>query len=143
MIKGIDYTGITVSFYCHDGQGNYVMHLRGANCRDEHGKWDFGGGGLEFNETFEDCLVREIQEEYGVTPLEYKFLGYDEVFREHEGKPTHWISFRYKVLVDRTLVINNEPDKHEKIGWFTMDNLPTPLHSQVFRVFEKYKADLL
>jgi 8-oxo-dGTP diphosphatase len=138
MKKGIDFIGITVSFYCHDGKGNYVMHKRGPNCRDEHGCWDFGGGGVEFGETLEQALVREIGEEYGVVPIEYQYLGHDEKFREHNGVPTHWLGFRYIALVDREKVINNEPDKHEELHWVKLDDLPSPLHSLVPRDMEKY-----
>lgn len=142
MKKGIDYIGTTVSFYCHDGEGNYVIHRRGANCRDEHGAWDFCGGGVEHGETLEVALVREIQEEYGVVPLEYQYLGHDEKFREHDSMPTHWIGFRYIALVDRTKVINNEPDKHDELQWVTIDNLPAPLHSLVPRDMKKYQQYL-
>lgn len=38
MQKGVDYTGITVVFCCHDGQGRFVMAKRSNNSRDEAGK---------------------------------------------------------------------------------------------------------
>ena len=139
MEKGIDYTGIAVSFYCHDGKGNFVTHRRTQNCRDEWGRWDFGGGGLKFNEILEDGVIREVEEEYGTKPIQIEFMGTDEVFRTHEGKNTHWISFRYKVLVDRDSVKNNEPEKHDALMWVTLDNLPSPLHSQSAASLEKYK----
>lgn len=139
MQKGVDYTGITVSFYCHDGEGNYLFHKRSEKCRDEHGKWDCGGGGLKFNERLQDGVKREVQEEFGTTPQKIEFLGYSEGFREHEGKPTHWISFRYRVLVNRNEVINNEPEKHSELKWCTLDNVPSPLHSQIPASLEEYK----
>ena len=142
MTKGIDFTGITVSFYCHDGEGNFVLHKRSENCRDEHGNWDCGGGGLKFNERLLDAVKREVNEEYGTDPVKIEYLGVDEVFREHDGKPTHWLSFRYKVLVDRDKVINNEPHKHSELIWTTIDNLPSPMHSQVGPAIEKYKDQL-
>ena len=142
MIKGIDYTGITISFYCHDGEGNYVLHKRSDTCRDEHGRWDCGGGGLKFNETLLDGVKREVEEEYGTASLEIESLGQDEVFREHEGNPTHWLSFRYRVLLDRNNVVNNEPEKHSELGWFPIDNFPSPLHSQMGSVIERYKEFL-
>ena len=29
------------------------MNKRGIKCRDEHGCWDFGGGGIDLGETVE------------------------------------------------------------------------------------------
>ena len=107
------------------------MHKRNNNCRDEHGCWDFGGGGVKFNESLEDALHREVKEEYNADVLEVEFLGYCELFREHEGQPTHWLSFQYLVRVNPDQVVNNEPEKHDEIDWFTLDTLPTPLHSMI------------
>ena len=142
MVKGRDYTGISVTFFCHDGDGNFVLHKRGARCRDENFTWDFGGGSLEHGETLEDGVMREVAEEYGTKPLTMQFLGFDEVFREHNGAQTHWIAFRYKVLVSRDAVINAEPETHDEIGWFALDALPAPLHSQLPHCLEKYKTQL-
>jgi ADP-ribose pyrophosphatase YjhB (NUDIX family) len=136
MRKGEDYIGVSVSFFCHDGEGNYIMAKRNKNCRDEHGRWDFGGGGVKFGESLESALKREVKEEYGTNPLEFEYLGHAEVFREHEGKPTHWVKFRYKVLLNRDEVLNMEPNKHDEIAWFKTTNLPAPLHSQLNKCLE-------
>ena len=37
MKKGIDCTGVCVVYFCHDGEGNFVMGRRSENARDEHG----------------------------------------------------------------------------------------------------------
>jgi len=134
MQKGVDYTGVTVVYLCHDGKGNILLNKRSKNCRDEHGRWDPGGGGVEFGETVEGTIRKELKEEYNATALKIDFLNYADVHRVHEGKKTHWIALVFKVLVDRENVKNNEPHKFDEIGWFTIDNLPTPLHSQ----FSKY-----
>ncbi|MEX1026698.1 MAG: NUDIX domain-containing protein [Candidatus Paceibacterota bacterium] len=143
MQKGIDYPGITVVFFCHDGQGNYVLAKRGKNCRDEHGCWDPGGGGVEHGESVEETLKKEIAEEYCTDVLEYEFLGYQDVFREANGQRTHWIALTFKVLVDTNKVANGEPHKMDEIGWFPMKSLPTPLHSQWDRVVNAYKDKLI
>lgn len=143
MIKGVDYTGVTVTFLCHDGKGEYVFHKRSNKCRDEHGMWDHGGGGLRFGETLEVALYREVEEEYGTKPISHEFMGFDEIMRVHEGKKTHWIAFRFKVLVEREKVINGEPEKIDEIGWFTLDVLPSPLHSVVPSVLAKYRDVLV
>ncbi len=36
MKKGEDFTGVTIVYFCHDGNGNFLMKKRSANCRDEH-----------------------------------------------------------------------------------------------------------
>ncbi len=138
MKKGVDFTGITVVFMCHDGKGLYLLGKRGKNCRDEHGKWDPGGGGLEFGDTIEETLRKEIKEEYGADVLDHEFLGFREVHREHEGAKTHWIAFDFKVLVDPTQVKNGEPHKIDEIGWFTFDAFPQEIHSQLPKFLELY-----
>lgn len=139
MVKGIDYVGVAVAFYCHDGNGNYLFHKRSALCRDEHGRWDCGGGGLNVGERLLEAVTREVSEEFGTNPIEIEYMGMDEVFREHEGKQTHWIDFKYRVLVDRDRVVNSEPHKHDELGWYTLDNLPSPLHSQILHEIATYR----
>ena len=143
MRKGIDYVGITVVFFCHDGKGNYLLSKRSKNCRDEHGNWDPGGGGVDFGENIEDVLRREIKEEYCADILEYEEFGFLDVHRKHDGKPTHWLALLYRVLVNPKQVTNGEPHKFDKIDWFRLDNLPKPLHSQFPAVLKKYKEKLI
>jgi len=143
MTPGIDHTGITIVFWCHDGRGNVVMQKRGAQARDERGRWDIGGGGLELGERVEECLRKEVREEYGVDCEEIKFLGFREVFREHEGKQTHWIALDHKVLVDRDKVYRAEPHKFDELGWFTPETMPEPLHLVMPLFINKYREKLL
>ena len=142
MQKGIDYIGNTVVYFCHDGKGNVLLSKRGKNSRDEQGTWDPGGGGVEFGDTIESTLKKEIVEEYCTDVLSYEFLGYRDVHREHEGRKTHWIALDFKVLVDREKARNGEPHKLDAIGWFTLKNLPSPLHSQFPKFLELYKNKL-
>ncbi|MDQ5951478.1 MAG: 8-oxo-dGTP diphosphatase, partial [Patescibacteria group bacterium] len=59
----------------------------------------------------------------------------------HDTK-THWIALDYKVLVDRKKTKNGEPHKFDEIGWFRIDTLPFPLHSQFPFALEKYNNRL-
>jgi ADP-ribose pyrophosphatase YjhB (NUDIX family) len=137
--KGEDYTGVTVVYLCHDGRGNFLLNKRGNQTRDEHGTWDAGGGGLEFNDTVENTLRKEIKEEYCTDVISFEFLGFRDVHRMHEGRPTHWIALDFMVLVDRDKAKNGEPHKFDEIGWFVMGRFPQPLHSQFPYFLEKYK----
>lgn len=129
MKPGIDYIGVTCCFVCHDGQGKILLGKRGVNCRDEHGRWDCGGGQVEHGEEFEEAVRREVMEEYGAEPIEMQFIQTRSVLREHDGVPTHWVVFLYAVLVDPAQIRNGEPHKIDEIGWFDPDELPDPLHS--------------
>lgn len=140
--QGKNCIGVCVTYYCHDGEGNFVMSLRGENCRDEQGRWDIGGGGLDFGDTVEETLIREIKEEYCTEVQEFEFLGFRDVHREHDNQKSHWISLDYKVLVKKEQVANGEPHKFDAVEWFTLATLPTPLHSQQTHFFEKYKDQL-
>ena len=142
MQKGIDHIGVSVIYFCHDGKGGVLLGKRSKNARDEQGNWDIGGGGVEFGDTAEFTLKKEIQEEYCTDVLSYEFLGYRDVHREQNGKKTHWITLDFKVLVDRNKVKNGEPHKFDGIEWFTLAKLPTPLHSQLPAFLKKYKNQL-
>lgn len=142
MKKGVDYIGVTTVFFCHDGKGSVLMGRRSKQCRDEHGRWDIGGGGLKFGCKVEDNIRREIMEEYCTDVLEVEFLGHRDVHREHEGDQTHWVALDFKVLIDRDKVENGEPHKIEELGWFTIDDMPEPMHSQFGEFLEDYKGRL-
>jgi len=138
MRKGIEYPGVSIVYFCHDGKGNFVMAKRNQNTRDEHNKWDIGGGGLEFGEKVEENLKKEIKEEYCADVIEYEFLGYNDVHRTHNGEKTHWVALEFKVLIDPEKVAIGEPHKFNKIGWFTLNNFPKKLHSEVPGFFKRY-----
>ena len=142
MKPGVDFTGVGVVFYCHDEGGDVLMSVRGTNTKNEIGRWDIGGGKIEFGEKVEDALAREIKEEYLTDVLKKEFLGFRDVFVEYGGKPNHWIAFDFKVLVDRTKTGNGEPHKFDDVRWFPRGDLPAPLHSQLPTFLAKY-ADRL
>lgn len=142
MKKGIDYIGNTVTFFCHDGEGNYLVSKRTDKCRDEHSTWDQGGGGIEFLDTAEETIRKEVAEEYCTDVLGTEFLGYRDVFREQNGTKTHWIALDFKVLIDRAKAKNGEPEKFEEIRWCRIDEFPEPLHSQSALTIAKYRDKL-
>jgi ADP-ribose pyrophosphatase YjhB (NUDIX family) len=127
--RGVDFIGVCVVFMCHDGNGRILLHKRSNKCRDEHGTWDCGGGAVEFGEDLEGAVKREIKEEYGVDVEDLQFVNHESVVRKNGETHTHWIAMRFSAKVDPNKVINGDPEKIDEIGWFELDNLPTPLHS--------------
>ena len=48
--------------------------------------WDMIGGGKEENESFEETGLRETEEELGVRPKNYIFLGFDNYVDRRAGR---------------------------------------------------------
>ena len=148
MKPGIDYAGITTPFYCHDGNGFFLLHKRSNKCRDEQGRWDPGSGKLEHRLDLEENVLKEVREEYGCDGIIEEALPAHSIFREHEGTKTHWVAIPFFVKVKRSEARLAEPEKMTEIGWFTLDKLPKPLHtgfaftlSRYKKYFEKYKKE--
>lgn len=139
MKRGVDFIGVGCVFVCHDGRGNILMHRRSVNCRDEPGRWDCGGGSMEFGETFEQTVRREVMEEYGTEPLDVRMAFARNTLREHAGATTHWVHVIHLVLVNPAEVRIGEPEKMDDIGWYSPDALPEPLHSVLQTHVEQIK----
>lgn len=143
MKKGFDFIGIAVVTMCHDGNGKYLLSERGLSCKDEHGAWEpAGSGAVEHGETFEEAVVREVKEECGATAIDLEFMGFREVFREIEGKPSHYVTFDYKARIEPKEVYITEPDKCTQLRWCSIEEIPEPQHSQFPFFLNKYKDKL-
>jgi 8-oxo-dGTP diphosphatase len=93
-----------------------------------HGNGDYGppGGHLEFLESFEECAIREVQEEVGIIISNPQFLtATNDIFLEEEK---HYVSiFMQASISNNQKVINMEPAKVSKWEWFDFDDLPKDL----------------
>lgn len=135
--RGIDHIGISASFVIHDGAGRVLLQKRGTQTRDEQGRWDVGGGAIEFGEHIHDAVRREVMEELLTDPLEIEFLTVYDAHRElDDGQATHWIAIIHAVRVDPAQVKIGEPHKIDELGWFTSNQLPEPLHSQFWKSYQ-------
>lgn len=65
-----------------DGQ---VLIAQRAKKDDLYGKWEFPGGKMEQNETEQECLRRELFEEFGITADIGSYIC--SSFFEHKGQP--------------------------------------------------------
>lgn len=139
MRRGIDHIGVGVVSAIHDGKGRLLLMKRGPKARDERGCWDVCGGSIEFGESIDEAIKREVMEELCAEPLEIDFMCTYDAHREHEGKRTHWVQVVHAVRVDPNKVKIGEPHKISEIRWFGLDDLPEPMHSQFFRTLKAAK----
>ena len=66
MKKGVDHIGVGVGAIIYDQDNRVFLAKRGKEARNESGKWEFPGGSVEFGETLEHALGRELMVEYGI-----------------------------------------------------------------------------
>lgn len=134
--RGIDHIGISASFVVHDGKGKVLLQKRGPGARDENGNWDVGGGAIEFGESIDEAVRREIREELCTDPIDIQFLTVYDAFREHKGVKTHWVAIIHAVEVNPADVKIGEPEKIDELGWFLSTELPSPLHTQFWKSYQ-------
>src|SRR5215472_14741008 len=102
-------------------QGRLLLGKRSACRRAYPGVWDVPGGHVEAGETAEQALVRELREELGVTPIQWRewavlrapTMGDEAVrmLRLHLYLVTRWDGEPRNLL----------PDEHDAVAWFTLD----------------------
>jgi 8-oxo-dGTP diphosphatase len=122
MKKGIDYIGVGVGAVIFNREGQVFLARRGKQARNESGKWEFPGGGVEFGETLEHALAREIREEYGAGIEVRGLLGVVNHLIPDEKQ--HWVSPTFICRITDGTPVIREPHKCEEIGWFALDRIP-------------------
>lgn len=132
MKRGKDYIGVSVGVMLFNEQGELFLALRGEGASNEAGCWETPGGSVEFGETLEAALRREIREEYGIElEIEAQFPAADHLLPE-EGQ--HWVATTFLARLPRGAQPRIlEPHKCAALGWFALDRLPAPL-SRITRI---------
>lgn len=86
------------------------------------GRWNGVGGKLDLGETIEQALVRECQEEIGVTPTSYhKIAEHDFILDSNGQNPWHMHTHTYMCTEWQ-----DEPVETEEMApqWFKIDEIP-------------------
>eukprot|EP00434_Breviolum_minutum_P028755 symbB.v1.2.025436.t1/scaffold2464.1/size78649/3 len=145
---GKDFTGVGVGAFIFDEHGRVLLLKRSSSARTAPGTWARPGGAVNFGESCEAALAREIREETGLEICSPQLL---DVTSEPSGG-SHWVSIGLATsfltdlrLVRSTTILDNigytaelagchaddaknmEPEKHDEIGFFDLEALPTPL----------------
>ena len=110
----------TVGALLIDAGGRVLLGLRSPSKRVWPAHWDAIGGRVEVGENLEPALIRELREEIGVTPTEFRLVA---VVREREPE-------RYGDALHHVYAVtgwSGEPDnicdEHTEIRWFTIADI--------------------
>ena len=142
MKPGVDYTGVGCGCIIINDNNEVLLVKRSKNSKTESGMWSRPGGSVEFGETVEDAVTREIREELNIDIEVVRFLEYtDNIGVENEVKK-HWVALGFLAKIKSGEIKNLEPDKHDDFKWFPLDKLPenlTEYTKNAINVFLKTK----
>ncbi len=85
--------------------------------------WRVPGGRAEHGERLEETLIREMQEETGITFENPEFVGFgqDQQFHVAAQRETSRLIMFFHVMTDREPEL--DPDEAEDFRWVTLDEL--------------------
>ncbi len=105
------------------------------------GSWAFPGGHLEYKEKVEDCAIREVKEETGISIKNIRMGTFTNDIFEKEEK--HYVTLFVISYFASGEVQVMEPEKCEKWAWFEWNKLPTslfiPLQNLLKQKFNPFK----
>lgn len=131
FVKGVHYIGVGVGAVISNDEGKLFLSKRGQKARNEKGTWEFPGGGLEFGDNFEETLIREMKEEFGIDiEVDSQLEAYNHLI---PAENQHWVAIAFMCKIKSGTPKILEPEKCEAIGWFSTDevkSLPLSLVSQ-------------
>ena len=125
MKPGKDFIGLGIGAFIFNDRNEFLMVLRGENCKNEAGMWMLPGGAVDFNERLQDTVKREIKEELGIDVEVDELVGVINHILPEEKQ--HWVSniFKCKIVSGEPRI--QEPHKHAGMKWFSLDSLPENL----------------
>lgn len=101
------------------------------------GTWSIPGGHLEFGESIQECALREVAEENGVTISNVKFLDFTEDYFTPEEK--HYVTMYLVADYVSGEPQNLEPEKCNGWKWleWNIDTLPKNIFLPIENLFKK------
>lgn len=124
-----------------DGKVLLIKKSRGPH----KGKWDLPGGTIEFGEDPYETLIREFDEETGLTEIHGVIktaASYTMIYpyQENEFEELHHIGIIYSVkLLDNKYILKTDGDGQDSLGaaWIEIEDLQsleiTPFVREVFK----------
>jgi 8-oxo-dGTP diphosphatase len=97
-------------------KGDTVLIAQRAKKDALYEKWEFPGGKVEENETDQECLTRELAEEFGIQATIGDYFCTS--FFEHNGQQWEMITYLVPSFIGEIVLYD-----HKQIKWVTMPEL--------------------
>lgn len=94
----------------------------------QQGMWSAPGGKMELGESPDECVIRELQEETGLTVNDPQLRAIVTVF--DADYPIHWLLFVYRTEVFTGELITTEEGELRWIRLSDIDDYPRPYGDQ-------------
>ncbi len=132
MKIGTDCIGVGVGAVILDPDNKILLSLRGPAAKNERGTWEIPGGTVEFGETLQEALIREVQEEIGVIiQVESQLSTIDHILTNEKQ---HWVALTFICSIRSGTPTILEPTKISQLQWFNLEeaqHLPLSVATKV------------
>ena len=130
-----------------------MLHRVKKNHDINHGKWIGVGGKFEFQESPEECLLREVREESGLTavrPVSPAIYSVEILTVDGHEKRGAYVSSHlhlnvtYLLEADPAEPVRCKPDENSRVGWFGLEEAVAASTEPWFRerIYTKLNAKL-
>lgn len=111
----------SVNNFVHHGD-EYLFLLRNKDKKVDPGRLNSIGGKVEPGENYLDCVIRETEEEMGmsISPSEVQFLG---VVRLEEGYDEDWVMCFFKTEVKEKHIQHGTKTSDGELLWIHKDKV--------------------
>lgn len=121
-------------------QNGRVLLLRRFNTGYQDGNYSLVAGHLDGGETTKQCIIREANEEAGIS-ISPEDLEVVHVM--HRLSPDReYFDFYLRAEKWTGDITNKEPDKCDELGWYSMNNLPTNILPEVKLALENIRKSI-
>ena len=142
MKKGIDFIGVGCgALIVNDKNQILLIRRTGKSQGGMKNMWSRPGGAVDFGEPIKDAIKREIKEELDIDIELFGPKFTEDDIRKEEVKK-HWIAISYFAKIVGGELKNLEPEKHDKVEWFDLDNLPDNIVDYTKSHIEEFKEYL-